>query len=134
MAEAMDTVPDLRARFIELVTSAPGYAEYCQHQRQIENGTYWSDKTLRQQLTFEPADYEKSSLKVHNDKKTQTASQQALQAITRAIDDGQVYCSQNIALEALRTDYNGPSRRWWWKPDNAKYKRMLDRLIRKNEQ
>ena len=57
MVEGVDTVPALR-ELIELVTSAPGYTEYCQHQRQIENGTYWTDKTLRQQLTFEPADYE----------------------------------------------------------------------------
>ena len=134
MAEAIDTVPVLRARLIELVTSAPGYTEHCQHQRQIENGTHWSDKTLRQQLTFEPADYEKSSWKVHNDKKAQTASQQALQAIARAIDDGQVYSSQNVALEALRADYSAPCRRWWWKPDNAEYKELLERLIRRNEQ
>ena len=134
MVEGVNTVPALRARLIELVTSSPGYTEYCQHQRQIENGTYWTDKTLRQQLTFEPADYEKSSWKVHNDKKAQTASQQALQAIARAIDDGQVYSSQNVALAALRANYSAPCRRWWWKPDNAEYKELLDRLIRRNEQ
>ena len=124
MVEGIDTVPSLRARLIELVTSVPGYTEYCQHQRQIENGTYCLDATLRQQLTFEPADYEKSSWKVHNDKKDQTASRQTLQAITRVIDDGMVYSSQNVALEALRAYYDGPCRRWWWKTDNAKYKKF----------
>tara|TARA_B100000674_G_scaffold488072_1_gene499567 strand:+ start:75 stop:1382 length:1308 start_codon:yes stop_codon:yes gene_type:complete len=131
MVEGVDTVPALRARLIELVTSSPGYAEYCQHQRQIENGTYWTDKTLRQQLTFEPADYEKSSWKIHNDKKAKTASEQALQAISRAIDDGQVYSSQNAALQALRAKYDAPCRRWWLKPDYAKYKKMLDPIIRR---
>ena len=111
MVEGVDTVPALRARLIELVTSSPGYTEYCQHQRQIENGIYWTDKTLRQQLTFEPADYEKSSWKVHNDRKAQNACQKAQEAIFSALADGMVYPSQNAAMEALRANYQAPGRR-----------------------
>ena len=116
---------------IELLTSAPGYKQHCDHQEQIENGSYWSNSTLLETLRFSESDYNKTWRKVHNDKKAQTASQQALQAITRAIDDGQVYSSQNTALQALRAKYGAPCRRWWLKPDYAKYKKMLDPIIRR---
>ena len=131
MVEGVDSVPALRARVIELLTSAPGYKQHCGHQEQIENGSYWSNSTLLATLQFSESDYNKSWRKVYNDKKAQTASQQALQAITRAIDDGQVYSSQNAALQALRAKYDAPCRRWWLKPDYAKYKKMLDPIIRR---
>ena len=133
MVEGVDSVAALRTRLIELITSAPGYKQHCGHQEQIENGSYWSNSTLLATLQFSESDYNKSWRKVYNDKKAQIASQQALQAITRAIDDGQIYSSQNAALKALRANYEAPCRRWWLKPDNAKYKKMLDRLIRRNK-
>ena len=131
MVEGVDSVLALRARVIELLTSAPGYKQHCGHQEQIENGSYWSNSTLHATLQFSESDYNKSWRKVYNDKKAQTASQQALQAITGAIDDGQVYSSQNAALQALRAEYDAPCRRWWLKPDYAKYKKMLDPIIRR---
>ena len=133
MVEGVDSLPELRARVSELVSSAPGFQQHCNHQEQILNGSYWSNSTLFATLQFSESDYNKSWRKVYNDKKAQTASQQALQAIRRAIDDGEVYSSQNIALEALRANYEAPCRRWWLKPDNAKYKKMLDRFIRRNK-
>ena len=123
MVEGVDSVAALRARLIELLTSAPGYKQHCGHQEQIENGTYWSNSTLIATLQFSESDYNKSWRKVYNDKKSQIAFQQALQAITRAIDDGQVYSSQNTALQALSANYEAPCRRWWLKPDNENTKR-----------
>ena len=130
MVEGVNSVAALRARLIELITSAPGYKQHCGHQEQIENGSYWSNSTLLATLQFSESDYNKSWRKVYNDKKAQVASQQALKAIARAIDDGQVYSSQNAALQALRTNYDAPCRRWWMKPDKVKYKQMLDPLIK----
>ena len=51
-----------------------------------------------------------------------------------ALADGMVYPSQNAAVEALRANYQAPGRRWWFKPANAKHKKMLDRLIDKKKQ
>lgn len=50
MAEGVDSVRGLRQRLIELVSSAPGFHQYCSHQREIESGTYWSDATLKNNL------------------------------------------------------------------------------------
>ena len=118
---------------IELVTSAPGYKQYCGHQEQIENGSYWSNSTLLATLQFSESDYNKSWRKVCNDKKALKASQKAQQAIFSALADGMVYPSQNAAVAALRTNYEAPARRWWFKPANAKHKKMLDRLIDKKK-
>ena len=98
MFEGVDSLPALRDRVSELVSSAPGFQQHCNHQEQILNGKYWSNSTLFATLQFSESDYNKSWRKVYNDKKAQTASKQALQAIRSAIDDGEVY--QNIALEA----------------------------------
>ena len=92
MVEGVDSLPALRARVSELVSSAPGFQQHCNHQEQILNGSYWSNSTLFATLQFSESDYNKSWRKVYNDKKAQTASKQALQAIRRAIDDGEVYC------------------------------------------
>ena len=113
--EGIDNVPDLRRRLIELVASAPGYGRYCQHQRTIENGTYWSDSCLRKTLELSPSDYQKSHWKKANDKSHKKSTYQALQALQRAIDDGKQYRTRAELFSSLRADYGAPSERWWRK-------------------
>ena len=134
MVEGVDSVAALRARLIELVTSAPGYKQHCGHREQIENGSYWSNSTLLATLQFSESDYNKSWRKTCNDRKALNASQKAQEAIFSALADGMLYSSQNAAVEALRANYQAPGRRWWFKPANAKHKKMLDRLIDKKKQ
>lgn len=123
MVEGIDSVGALRVRLIELLTSVPGYQQFCKHQRQIESGRYWSDLTLQNTLHFSPSDYENSWRKAHNDKRALQATEKAQQAIFSAVDDGLTFSSKSAAIEALRARYDAPSRRWWWKKRNDKYKK-----------
>lgn len=120
--EGIDSVPELRRRLIELVTEAPGFKRYCQHQRTIENGTYWSDSCLRKTLELSPSDYQKSHWKKANDKSHKKSTQQALQALERAVNDGKRYRSRAELFAGLRGDYGAPSERWWRKHDQYKLK------------
>ena len=129
MNEGIESIQLLRQRVIILVSTAPGFQQFCSHQREIESGSYWTDSTLIKQLQFPPADYEKSWRKVHNDKQAAEASKKALQAISSAIEDGMIYKSENAATAALRLNYGAPCQRWWKKPRNKKYKQLLGKLI-----
>lgn len=133
MSEGVDSVRGLRQRLVELVSSAPGFHQYCGHQREIESGTYWSYSTLKKQLQFTPADYEKSWRKLHNEKLATQATQKALQAISCAVADGITYKTLDAATGALRTNYGAPCKSWWRKQRNKKYKQLLQQLIKKGK-
>ena len=131
--EGIDSVPELRRRLIELVTSAPGYKRYCQHQRTIENGTFWSDSCLRSTLQFSPSDYQKSYWKKANDKSHDEATQKALQALQAAFDDGKRYRSKSELFASLRRDYGAPSDRWWRKHKQHKNAAESQLLVRNSD-
>lgn len=113
--EGIENVSDLRRRLIELVTSAPGFKCYCQHQRTIENGTYWSDSCLRKTLELSPSDYQKSHWKKANDKSHDESTHKALKALQSAVDDGRWYKTRSELFASLRAGYGAPSERWWRK-------------------
>ncbi len=131
MAEGVGSVHLLRKRLIELVTSAPGFRQYCDHQKEIESGRFWSEATLKKQLQFSPADYEKSWRKIHNEKRAREAAQKAQKAIFCAVADKATFTTQDAATAALRANYGAPCKSWWRKPANRQYKEMLCRLIKK---
>jgi len=131
MAECIGSVHLLRKRLVELVTIAPGFRQYCDHQQEIESGRFWSEATLKKQLQFSPADYEKSWRKIHNEKRALEAAQKAQNAIFLALDDGATFTTQDAATAALRANYGAPCKSWWRKPANRQYKKMLFRLINK---
>ena len=131
MVEGVDSVQALRQRLIELVTTAPGFWQYCDHQQEIESGRFWSQATLKKQLQFSPADYEKSWRKIHNEKRAREAAQKAQKAIFCAVADEATFTTQDAATDALRANYGAPCKSWWRKPANSKYKKMLCRLIKK---
>ena len=131
MAEGVGSVQLLRQRLVDLVTTAPGFRQYCDHQQEIETGRYWSEATLKKQLQFSPADYEKSWRKIHNEKRAREAAQKAQKAIFCAVADEATFTTQDAATAALRANYGAPCKSWWRKPANRKYKQMLCCLINK---
>lgn len=104
MAEGVDSLQLLRQRLIELVTTAPGFREYCDHQQEIETGRFWSKSTLKKQLQFSPADYEKSWRKIHNEKRAQEAAAKAQNAFLTAVADEATFTTQDAATAALRAN------------------------------
>lgn len=113
--EGASSINDLRKKAIELLSSAPGFSKYCGHRHEIQNGSYWSNSTLRQTLQLSPADYAKSWRKIANDKKARISRQKALDALARASKDGVQYASRSAALAALRDDFDAPARSWFYK-------------------
>jgi len=113
--EGASSIDELRKRASQLLSSAPGFCQYCGHRREIENGSYWSNSTLRQTLQFSPADYEKSWRKIANDRKAEVSRKQALDALGKASRDGVEYRNRSEALLGLKDDYGAPARSWFYK-------------------
>ena len=131
MAEGVGSVHLLRKRLIELVTSAPGFRQFCDHQQEIETGRFWSQATLKKQLQFSPAEYENSWRHIHNKKRAREAAEKAQNAILTAVADEATFTTLDAATAALRANYGAPCKSWWRKPANRQYKEMLCRLINK---
>lgn len=128
--EGASSIFELRKRASELLSSAPGFCQYCGHRREIENGSYWSNSTLRQTLKFSPADYDKSWRKIANDRKAETSRQQALKAISKAFEEGAQYSTRSAALMGLRIDYGAPVKSWFYKSGKSLLSEVDQLVIR----
>ena len=117
LIEGLDSTEALRRRCSELVSQAPGFLEFCGHQREVINGSYWTDQTLRNALELTPGGYEGTWRQRCNQQRADEASERALKAIQRAVDAGLRFSSLNAAIAHLRVQ-GGPARSWWLKPRN----------------
>ena len=125
MAEGVGSVQHLRKRLVELVTTAPGFQQHCDHKQEIETGRFWSQATLKKQLQFSPAEYENSWRQIHNEKRAREAAEKAQNAILTAVADEATFTTLDAATAALRANYGAPCKSWWRKPANRQYKEML---------
>ena len=128
LIEGISTVEGLRKRCSELVCSAPGFKDYCSHQREIESGSYWSRSTLKKALELELGGYP-CWQKKHNEAQHNDARQRALNALQAARNASQDYLSTNKAITALQSLYGGPVKSWWMKPCNADLLAELKTLV-----
>jgi len=128
LIEGVSTVEGLRQRCSELVSAAPGFREYCSHQRGIKSGQYWSRSTLKKALGLEPRGYQ-CWQKKHNESHHKNARQRALEALEAARKASQDYLSINKAISALQVLYGAPARSWWFKPANADVLAQLKGLV-----
>ena len=133
MAEGVGSVQHLRKRLVELVTTAPGFQQHCDHKQEIETGRFWSQATLKKQLQFSPAEYENSWRQIHNEKRAREAAEKVQNAILTAVADEATFTTLDAATAALRANYGAPCKSWWRKPANRQYKKMLYRLINKRK-
>ncbi len=129
LIEGIDSVEALRRRCTELVSQAPGFLQFCNHQKEVENGSYWTDQTLRKALALSPGGYEGTWRQRCNQRRADQASERALSAIERTLEDGLQFSSLNAAIAHLKAQ-GGPARSWWMKPQNQEIKqRLLDQLV-----
>ena len=131
--EGASSINEMRKRATELLSSAPGFSQYCGHRKEIENGSYWSNSTFRQTLKFSPADYDESWWKIANDRKAETSRQQALNALGRAFEEGVRYSTRSAALMGLRIDYGAPVKSWFYKNGKSLLSEV-DQLVSRQQQ
>lgn len=128
LIDALSSPAAIRSRCVELVTSAPGFSEFCGHQRQIETGAYWSRGDIDNALALTPGAYQ-SWQREHNEAKHNDARQRALEALQAARKASVAYRSLNKAIAALRRLYGAPVKSWWIKSANADLLAELKELV-----
>jgi hypothetical protein len=129
LIEGIDSITELRNRCSELISQAPGFREFCGHQRQILNGSYWGDRTLRETLKFVPAGYIGTWRQHCNQQRADAAADRALRGIMQAVEAGLQYRSLNAAIAHLRAQ-GGPAASWWKHPKNVSIKQhLIEQLV-----
>lgn len=126
--EGIDTVQGLRLRCSELVRGARGFSEFCSHQKEVDDGSYWTDKTLRQALELTPGGYVGTWRERSNESRAAETAQRAQETVKQALDHGLQFNSLNKAIKHLKT-LGGPSASWWKNPKNSAEKAKLLSLI-----
>jgi hypothetical protein len=133
LVEGINTEEGLRRRCSELISQAPGFSEFCSHQRQVLDGCYWTDKTLRQCLAMSPGGYEGTHYQRCNQRRSDEASQRALRAIQLSLESGLRFPSLNAAIGHLKTQ-GGPSASWWKNPKNKIIKEeLMEQLVARED-
>lgn len=121
--------PDvIRERCVELVSSAPGFAQFCGHQGEISSGRAWCRSALLKAARAVPGGYEGTWKQRANTSKAQGAAERALKAIEVARAGNCCYRSEREAIEALRGQ-GGPARSWWKHPRNQEALQSLKELL-----
>ena len=133
LVEGINTEEGLRRRCSELISQAPGFSEFCSHQREVLDGCYWTDKTLRQCLAMSPGGYEGTHYQRCNQRRSDEASQRALRAIQLSLESGLRFPSLNAAIGHLKTQ-GGPSASWWKNPKNKIIKEeLMEQLVARED-
>lgn len=127
--EGIDTVEGLRLRCSELVSGAKGFSEFCSHQKEVEDGSYWTKKTLVQSLQLKPGGYVGTWKEACNQRRAENATRRADDAVNEALESGLRFSSINKAISHLKTK-GGPSASWWKNPKNSGAKAKLLTLLR----
>ena len=128
LVEGFDTLQGLRHRCSELVRNAPGFAEFCSHQKQILDGCYWTDKTLLKALAMSPGGYIGTWREKSNQDRSKEAVERALTAIQQAEEEGTTFQSLNSAISYLK-ELGAPAASWWKNPKNYLVKEKLQKLL-----
>lgn len=119
----------MKERVHELIEICSGYKEYCRHQNQIKNRTYLSRKEIKDACQMKTAIYQGSWKETANTKKRIDAAERATNAIKKCLNEGKSFKSQNQAIKELQRIYGAPTRSWWRKHQNSKYKESLSCII-----
>ena len=128
LVEGFDTLQGLRHRCSELISNAPGFAEFCGHQKQILDGCYWTDKTLLKALAMSPGGYIGTWREKSNQNRSEEALRRALAAIQQAEEEGATFKSLNSGISYLQ-ELGAPAASWWKNPKNHLVKENLQRLV-----
>ena len=128
LVEGIDTLQGLRHRCSELVGNAPGFAEFCGHQKQILDGCYWTDKTLLKALAMSPGGYIGTWREKSNQDRSEEALERALAAMQQAEEEGATFKSLNSGISYLQ-ELGAPAASWWKNPKNHLVKENLQRLV-----
>ncbi|KGG27663.1 MULTISPECIES: hypothetical protein [unclassified Prochlorococcus] len=101
----------------ELLIHAKGFADHCDHIRQIQSGELPGRSACQKAARF-TSSYEGSWKEVANQAKAKGATERALGSIAAASNDGVIFTSINKAIIYLREHYGAPSKAWWFKSQN----------------
>ena len=118
--------PQLIAQHVrELLTSAPGFLEHCDHVDQINSLIRPGRSACRKAAEFSPA-YKGTWKESANQKRSHKASERARSALEMAVRDGLHWKSVGSAVSDLARLYGAPSScRWWYKEENRILLEML---------
>ena len=131
LIEGIDNYSDLKERTHEILENLPGFNHYCGHKREITKRTYITKKELRKCLQMAPGGYKNTWKEESNLKRAKMASEDALEAIEKASEEGMSFKSENKAIEYLKTK-GGPSRSWWRNSPNKEFLQLMkERLVEK---
>lgn len=114
----------------QLLISAPGFAVWSGHTKQIESRALPGRAACRKAARFTPS-YQGTWRERSNQKKADKTAQQALDAISGAKEEGILFPSANRAIAHLRCKHGGPSRAWWLKSSSRQYLEGLETLVRR---
>ena len=128
LVEGIDTVQGLRLRCSELVQRAEGFSEFCSHQKEVEDGSYWTEKTLRRALELTPGGYVGTWREASNQRRAEDTTRRAHDTVSEALKHGLRFSSINKAIAYLKTK-GGPSASWWKNPKNSDAKSKLLALV-----
>ncbi len=118
LVEGIDSITRLEARTYELIQSAPGYEQFCNHQLQIDLGRLLSRGELQKALALSPGGYVGTWKERSNKQRSSDAVQRASDCLAEAALDGQLFANESQAIKYLHHK-GGPARSWWKKKENA---------------
>ena len=122
--EQIDQINALKNRVYELIKTAPGYLKFCGHQDEINRHIYLTDGELLKALQMPLGGYKGTWREQSNQRRSQEASERALEAIEMAKAQGLYFYSLNKALRYLN-NAGAPSLSWWKKPSNLLLKTVV---------
>ena len=107
---------------------AEGFSEFCSHQKEVEDGSYWTEKTLRRALELTPGGYVGTWREASNQRRAEDTTRRAHDTVSEALKHGLRFSSINKAIAYLKTK-GGPSASWWKNPKNSDAKSKLLALV-----
>ena len=75
-----------------------------------------------------PGGYENTWKEEYNLKRAKVASEAALDAVEKALEESKTFKSENKAIKYLQAQ-GGPSRSWWRNPSNKKYLEFMKNCL-----
>ena len=128
LIEGIDNYIDLKERTHEILENSPGFNLYCGHKREIIKRTYITKKELKKCLQMVPGGYKNTWKEESNLKRAKMASEAALEAIEKALEEGMTFKSENKAIEYLKMQ-GGPVKSWWRNRSNKKYLQLMRKRL-----
>ena len=128
LLEGYEKPEEIRNRVLKLLTDAPGYEQYCGHQKAIRSGQYLTKGEINKARSLAPGGYaniwkEKENKKRHND-----ARNRAMQAMQEINDQGRRFTSLSGAFEFAKS-IGAPSKSWWHKKENDDLLSLLKKTL-----